>query len=85
MAELEMYSDPFRALREAGGLQRVARPMPMREVHITVTAEASHIFLERPREAPCCGQMRLWFVNRNGQTRCATCDDAELDRLRSAA
>ena len=53
--------------------------------HIGITSEATHIFLERPREAACCRQMRLWFVNRNGRTRCAPCDDKYLDEMRSAA
>lgn len=82
----EFYSDPFNGQRGSSESDRVCGALHVRQPsHMSITADATHTFLNRPQIAiGCCGELRTWFVNRNGRTRCATCDDKELDRLRSA-
>jgi hypothetical protein len=36
---------------------------------------AAHAFFDEPMQAPCCGEPRLWFINRDGRTLCSYCDD----------
>lgn len=33
-----------------------------------------HILLRDDVRSHCCGRMRVWFVNREGETRCWDCD-----------
>jgi hypothetical protein len=36
---------------------------------------AVHVLLANPVRANCCGKRRAWFINREGSTRCFSCDD----------
>jgi hypothetical protein len=46
-----------------------------------------HVLLANPVRANCCGRRHAWFINRDGETRCFSCDDkyrAELAGRRFA-
>lgn len=36
--------------------------------------DATFICLEQPARCGACGGMHCWFVNRDGATRCCSCD-----------